>query len=119
LEVAGAEAEYTIARIADASWAVKISCAYTCGNYSGMSAPWDEKKTRQACVDAFLALARSHFGRRCTPALVSGNSKRVGECWACWKVGDSSLSRRSGVCKALPSRGSGGMILARPNVAQW
>ena len=69
LEVAGAEAEYTIARIADASWAVKIACAYTCGNYSGVSAPWDEKNTRQACVDAFLALARSHFGQTLQPSV--------------------------------------------------
>jgi hypothetical protein len=62
LEVPGAKAEYAVAQLTK-NGAVKISCAYTCGDYFGASSPWEEKETRQACIDAFLEDARRHFGR--------------------------------------------------------
>jgi hypothetical protein len=60
LDVPGATAEYAIAKLTR-SWAVKIRCAYLTGNQFGASSPWEEKPSREACVDAFLEDALRHF----------------------------------------------------------
>ncbi len=68
LEVPGARAEYAVAQLLK-SWAVKISCAYTTGSMYGMGSPWEEKPSREACVDAFLEAARLHFGHELHPGV--------------------------------------------------
>lgn len=61
--VPGAEAEYEIAELDTDRWAVRVRLAYLCGNASGQGIPWQEQPTREACIDAFLNLACTHFGR--------------------------------------------------------
>lgn len=56
-----ATVEYEIAPLPDGRHAIRWSLCYESGNMSGHASPWSAHSNREACVDAFLAVAKRHF----------------------------------------------------------
>ncbi len=56
-----ATVEYEIAPLPDGRHAIRWSLCYESGNMSGHASPWSAYENREACVDAFLSVAKRHF----------------------------------------------------------
>src|SRR5438552_3295622 len=71
LRVKDGEASYEVAPLPDGRFAVRVACAFLCGDNHGMRIPWRAYPSREACLAFFLDQARRHFalkGYRVTSA---------------------------------------------------
>jgi hypothetical protein len=71
-----AEAWYEVAPLPNGRWAVKVHCAFLCGDFHGVGIPWRDFATREECLAYFLAEARAHFSGE-APWRVAGAQEKA------------------------------------------
>ena len=77
IEVDGASAEYEIAQLPDGRYAISSSLCYDCGDYHGSGSPWSALESREACLEAFMNRARSHFSEKLPDGSVTDKQQQA------------------------------------------